>query len=86
MHRKSPQSIQKNYVLEFLILSALKLCSCGVMVFIYMNTYLVIEGRNIKTFLKENYHCFGQLLLIYKKNVEHGIVHDIDSAHGVCIN
>ena len=30
---------------------------------------------------------FGQLLLIYLKNVEHGIKHDVlDSPYGVCIH
>ena len=32
-------------------------------------------------------NCFGQLLLIYLKNVEHGIKHDVlDSPYGVCIH
>ena len=31
--------------------------------------------------------CFGKLLLIYLKNVEHGIEHDdLDSLSGVCIH
>ena len=42
-----------------------------------MNTYILTKGRNFKTFLKENYAValFGQLLLIYYKNVEHKIEH-----------
>ena len=32
-------------------------------------------------------NCFGQLLLIYLKNVEYGIEHDVlDSPYGVCIH
>ena len=37
------------------ILSVLKLRSYGLVVFIDMNTYILTEGRNFKTFLKENY-------------------------------
>ena len=42
--------------------------------------YILKEGRDFKTFLKENYaivsgSCY---LLIYYKYVEHGIEHDID--------
>ena len=29
---------------------------------------------------------FGQLLLTYWKDVEHGIEHDIDWAYGVCMH
>ena len=29
---------------------------------------------------------FGQLLLTYWKDVEHGIEHDIDRAYGVCMH
>ena len=51
---KSQQSIQKNYVSEFPILPALKLPLCGLVVFVDMNTYILIEGKNFKTFLQEN--------------------------------
>ena len=72
-HHKSQQGTQKNFGLEFPILSTLKLYSCVLVVFIDMNTYILAEGRNFKTFLKENY------------TTEHGTDHDIDSAYGVCI-
>ena len=53
-----------------------------------MNMYILTEGRNFKTFMKENYaialdSCY---LLIYYKYVEHGIERDIDSAYRVCIH
>ena len=51
---KSQQSIQKNYVSEFPILPALKSPLCGLVVFVDMNTYILIEGKNFKTFLQEN--------------------------------
>ena len=37
------------------ILSALKLPSCGIVVSIDMNMYILTESRNFKTLLKENY-------------------------------
>ena len=46
--------------------------------------HILAEERNFKTFLKEDCAvAFGQLLLIYEKNVEHGIEHDTDSVYGV---
>ena len=53
-----------------------------------MSMYTLTEGRNFKTFLKENHEialdsCY---LFIYYKYVEHGIEHDIDSAYRVCIH
>ena len=38
---------------EFLILSALKLTLCEIMVFIDMNTYMLTEGWNFKTFTEK---------------------------------
>ena len=68
------------------ILSALKLPSCEIMVFIGTNTYILTEGRNFKTFLKENYaSALDSCYMFTKKNVEHGIEHDVDSAYGVSI-
>ena len=51
--------------------------------------YILIEGRNFKTFLKENYaialdSCYQ--LIIYYKYVKHRIQHVIDSAYRVCIH
>ena len=40
--------------------------TCGLVIFIDMNTYILTKGRNFKTFLKKNYAiAFVQLLLIY---------------------
>ena len=39
-----------------------------------------------KILVRKLYNCFGRLLLIYKKNVECGEEHDIDSAYGVSIH
>ena len=55
MHLKSQRGIQKNCVSKFPVLSALKSPSCRLVVFIDMNTNILTEGRNFKTFLKENY-------------------------------
>ena len=55
MHQKSQQAIQKRYVPEFPILSAHKLLSCRLVVFNDFNTYILTEGRDFKTFVKENY-------------------------------
>ena len=40
---------------EFSILSALKLRSCELLVFIDMNTYILIEDKDFWAFLKKNY-------------------------------
>ena len=45
----------QNCAPEFLILAALKLTSSEIVVFIDMSTYILTEGRNFKTSLKENY-------------------------------
>ena len=50
-----------------------------------MNSYILTEGRNFQIFWKENYAiALDGCCLLTKKNVEHGIEHDIDSAYGVC--
>ena len=62
MHQKSTQGTKKKIcTTEILILSALKLTSCGLVVFIVMNTCILTEGKNFKTSLKENniINCFG---------------------------
>ena len=57
--RMTPKKVstrpQKNYASEFLILPALKLPSCQLLAFIDMNTYIITESRNFKTFLKKKY-------------------------------
>ena len=58
--QKSQQTMLENCVTEFPILSTAKLPLCELVVYIEMNTYILMEGRKFKTLLKENY---GQLLL-----------------------
>ena len=77
------QGAQKNCVLEFLILSALKITSCELVVFIDMSTYILTESRNCKTLLKENYAAAFDSPYVF---IERGIKHGADSAHGVCIH
>ena len=56
MHQKSQQSILKNFVSEFPVLSALKIPLCGLVIFIAVSTiWILTEVRSFKTFLKENY-------------------------------
>ena len=67
----------KNCAPEFLILSAIKLPSYGLVVFINMNIYIHKEGTNFKTFLKEsNPTGLDSCNIFAKKNVEHGIKDD----------
>ena len=75
MHQKSQQGTQ------FPTLSALKIPSCGLDLFIDMNTYIITEGRNFKAILKENYAM--TLDSCYLFNVEHGIEYDVDSTYGI---
>ena len=49
-----------------------------------MNTYILTERRNFKTFWKENY-AVG-LDSCYVFNLEHRTEHDIDSAYGACMH
>ena len=76
MHQKSQQGLQKNFESEFPVLSVLKLPSYGLVVFTDMNTYILTEGRDFKTFLKENYavalenyYLFAKRVLIVKLNI-----------------
>ena len=54
---------------------------------LYKYEHTLTEGTNFTTFLKENYSVAldSCTLHIYKKNVEHGFEHDVDSPYGVCI-
>ena len=52
---QSQQSTHKNCVPEFQILSTLKLRSCGMVIFLNMNNYMLTEDTDFKTFLKESY-------------------------------
>ena len=59
---------KKDWVLKFQVLSALYLLSCWLVVFIDMNTYILIESRFSKTFLEENYPiAFSSCYLFTKK-------------------
>ena len=55
MHHMSHQGIQKNCASEFPILLALKLPLCKLVVVADMNTCILTEARNFKTFVKGNY-------------------------------
>ena len=51
-----------------------------------MNTYSY-KRQEFQNILETNLcNCFGQVLLIYLKNVEHGIEQILDSPYGVCIH
>ena len=83
----STSRYRKNCAPEFLILSAFKQPLCGLMAFIVMNSFILTEGRNFKKFFKENYATTLDSCYIFtKKNVEHGIEHDVDSAYRVYIH
>ena len=60
---------EKNCAPEFLILSALKLSSCELVVFVDMNTYILTEDRNFKTFLKANYATALDGCYIFTKKI-----------------
>ena len=52
----------------------LKKRTCGlIVVFVDMNTCIFIEGRNLKTFLKENYAIALDFCYLFTKNVEHDV-------------
>ena len=68
------------------MLSAHKLPSCGLVVFIDMNKYIVTEGRSFKAFLKENYAVVWESCYLFTKkmlNMELNMIF-IDIA-GVCV-
>ena len=69
MHLKSQRGIQKNCVSEFPVLSALKSPSSRLVVFIDMNTNILTEGRNFKTFLKENYAIALDSCCLFTKEI-----------------
>ena len=74
----------KHCASEFLVFSALKLPSRGLVVFIDMYTFIFTELRKFKTFLKENYavasgSCYARYFLKKRKRLV--IEHDVDSAY-----
>ena len=80
MLQKSQQGIQKSCLPEFSILLTLNLPLYELVVFVDMDTYILTENRNFKTFLKENYAiALDSCYLFTKKLFEH----DNDSAYGV---
>ena len=51
--------------------------TCRLVVFIDIKRYILIEGKNVKTFLKEKYAiALGSCYLFTKlsKNIEHGVL------------
>ena len=55
VHQKSQHGIRKNFVPKFPIFSAHNLPSCELVVFVEMNWYILTQGRDFKTLLRENY-------------------------------
>ena len=84
---KSPsKAYERNYVSEFPLLSELKLALCGLVVFTDMKMYILIEGRNFKTYLNENYPiALGSCQFFPKTSYFLGTEHHINSAYGVFI-
>ena len=69
MEPKVSASHKKNCVTEFSMLPALKLPSCGPLILIDMNRYILTEGRNFKTFLKEILAFAWDISYIFTKKV-----------------
>ena len=64
-----------------------EILSCELLVFIDINTYIITDVINFETIMKQNYAvALDSCYMFTKKNVEHGIKHDIYSAYGVYIN
>ena len=60
--------------------------SCEIVAFIDINTHMLTEDRNFKTFSKEIDANASAAVTYLLKNMKHGTEHDIDSAYGVCIH
>ena len=69
MAPKVPTKHMKKCTPEFLILSAVKLSSCGLVAFMNMNTYILTGGTNFKIFLKEIYPVDLDSCYIFTKNM-----------------
>ena len=69
---------KQNCVPKIPILLALKLYSCKPVVFLDTNRYILIEDRNFKTYMKENYGITLDNCYVFTK--EHRIEVDTDSA------
>ena len=80
------KTYEKNCLQEFLILSALNyytfMCTCDF--YRYEHIILQKEGISKHSWKQENF-AIG-LDNCYLFNLEHGTVHEIDSAYGVCMH
>ena len=74
MSRKHKQ----NCVPKIPVLLALKLCSYKLVFFLDINTYILIEDRNFKPYMKENYGITLDNCYVFTK--EYRIEVDTDSA------
>ena len=72
---------KKNCVPQFPILSALKLTSCVLAIFVDMNPYKGISKQSWKKIVQ----LIWTVVTYSLKDVEYRIEHDIDSVNGVCI-
>ena len=54
---------------KFTVHLTLNLPSCGLVVFIDMNRYILTEGSNFKTFLKDNYAVALEDCYLFAKKV-----------------
>ena len=79
------KAYKKDCVLEFRNFSS---PSYGLVAFKDVNTYILTESRNFKTFLmRENYIItLDSCNLFFKKSIEHRIEHVVDSIYGVFIH
>ena len=69
---------KQNCVPKIPILLALKLCSYKLVFFLDINTYILIEDRNFKPYMKENYGITLDNCYVFTK--EYRIEVDTDSA------
>ena len=76
------KAYKKNCVPQFPVLSALKLTSCVLAIFVDMNTYKGISKHSWKKILQ----LIWTVVTYSPKKVEYRIEHDIDSVNGVCIH
>ena len=86
MHQKT-MAYQKSYISEFPVLSALKRLLCGLVAFIGMeHVYNYRRQEFHQNILERIMQLFWTVVTYLPKNNEHGIVHNTDSAYGVCIH
>ena len=86
MHQKT-MAYQKSYISEFPVLSALKRLLCGLVAFIGMeHVYNYRRQEFHQNILERIMQLFWTVVTYLPKNNENGIVHNTDSAYGVCIH